>query len=72
MTVREFDNATIGAVEYRILDHAHILVASFTRDVLHDPGEYRRNLVTFDKYENARVVHVFNMNGIIRVRAEIE
>ena len=71
MTVREFDTISTGAVDYTIYGN-HNFVSSFTRDVLQETEDYRRNLVKFDKYENARIVHVFSMNDIIRVSAEID
>lgn len=72
MTVREFDTVTTGTVDYTVFDlHEHKCVATFTRDVLQETEDYRRNLVKFDKYENARIIHVFSMNDIIRVSAEI-
>ena len=74
MTVREFDTVTTGTVDYTIFDlhQEHKCVAIFTRDVLQETEDYRRNLVKFDKYENARIIHVFSMNDIIRVSAEID
>ena len=72
MTVGDFDTVTTGAVEYNIFDHDHNFVSDFTRDVMQETGEYSRNLVKFDKYEHARIIHVFSMDNIIRVSAVIE
>lgn len=72
MTVGDFDAVTTGAVEYNIFENDNQFVSAFIRDVMQETGEYRRNLVNFDKYEHARIIHVFSMDNIIRVHAVIE
>ena len=72
MTVREFDAVTLGEVIYSIYNQDHTFVSSFVRDVLQEPEYYRRNLVKFDKYENARIEYVRAMSGSIIVNAVIE
>ena len=72
MTVREFDDVATVKVDYTIYNRDKEIVSIFTRDLLQEIETYRRNMVKFEKYENARVIHVFSMNDILRVSAVIE
>ena len=72
MTVREFDAVTLGEVIYSVYRQDHTFVSSFVRDVLQETEHFRRNLVKFDKYENARIEYVRAMNGSIIVNAVID
>ena len=72
MTVHDFDSVTTGAVDYRIINPDGSHLESFTRDVLQEIEAYQINMIKFRKYQDARIIHVYTMNDIIRVVAKAE
>ena len=72
MTVYDFDFVTTGVIDYRITNPDGSHLESFTRDIMQEIEPYRVNMVKFIKYQNARIIHVYTMNDIIRVVATVE
>lgn len=72
MRVYDFDLVTTGAVDYWIRNPDGSHLESFTRDVMQEIEEYQINMIKFTKYQDARIIHVYTMNDIIRVLATVE
>lgn len=69
MTVKEFDEITIGKIYYDVFDPENELINWFTRDVSQSPDLYRLNLMKKSLHEDARIVAVSCINDVIHVAA---
>lgn len=69
MTIKEFDQITIGKIYYDVYDLENELINWFSRDVSQSPEMYRLNLMKKSLYEDARIVAISCINDVIHVTA---
>ena len=72
MTIKEFDQITIGKIYYDVYDPENNLLNWFTRDISQSPDLYRINLMKKSRHEDARIISIMSINDVIHVAAVID